>query len=901
MRPLIINQMFHGYQRGHEVLASSIRLTTSDSEMVTSLSDLSGTLLSGFSFSSYLTLYPLTSSGVYAVALTRPDPNVSRAGCVLTHTLLVKLDDWKSLQEPRRLDSLFDYSPVAPRGQIRPIDYLPTSPSMKTRDLGISSQELDFVGRYFGEGIRPIVWTDAPSPDETLWSIVSGLWPAHRCSFSSCSLCLQPRFLKKRPFDVMFCPSIANSRFSRIGGEHFVGRAPLPSEPWQQTFAAELFLGASPNPNEEAVKSALDDSPNSIKKVFLFQELWERSDRKPTAAIGVFDLLESLHAPEMTFELQRTALNRAFLSFDSLNPTERLELFSMLMLRVARVRIPGQADQIILNDLVGNLMRSLIPLYPDSVLSEIDRVWGTLGDDDRFRSVFMKNLATALDEDPSLSASLAAHPNLGRELLATWPGDFARVLNQPSAALLREYTVEWLHDASFRIQMRKIFVPFLAQLKVNNDISLIRKTLSDISEVEAASFLSVLADEDGPSFANHELKEAVIDTIARSFPEETREWIYSNKRTDESAAEVASSTYPPNPSEYLSILATKGWGLSFSRLILAIWIGRNSARNSRFVNGITDLAKHDAAILESLVAVDCKPASDKALQILLESLTWAPMLSQTVLREIIESNLIDRRLVDLVIRSTAYEYVRNGNSLESLDLLFRSARTSLWFDNTNCGRLAWVIQGAISDECSCQRGWNAISRLPDEAFHSGSIVRVIDVLIQPTKRVANWEALNTWIGIIRRAQVSSLSLEQQAELFGQAVRFAFENPRLPASALVVEGFMPLYTFVVESNRIPSSAGGLFSAWNWDKGSELREGLADAFTKGVWPPGDLSHAVPDITLLKKILKRISRRWSGQEFIRRMYSDLASRNDNNSHRLASLVADLLKSGDYGDEWD
>src|SRR5947207_14743215 len=92
--PAKVEQLLHGYRRGHEQLGGSISLRVEDAELITRLSDLSGSLSGAPSFSSYLTVYPLPSATYFAVAKTRPDVDDPRAGCVLTLMLLVLASSW---------------------------------------------------------------------------------------------------------------------------------------------------------------------------------------------------------------------------------------------------------------------------------------------------------------------------------------------------------------------------------------------------------------------------------------------------------------------------------------------------------------------------------------------------------------------------------------------------------------------------------------------------------------------------------------------------------------------------------------------------------------------------------------------------------------------------------------
>jgi hypothetical protein len=275
-RSLQIHQLFHGYRRGHEQLAASTKLSHTDSDLVTRLSDLSGTLVSGFTFESYVTMYPLPSSQFYAVALTRPDPSAPRAGCVLTHTLLVDMDDWATIPVPRGISSLFADSTAVPNHMVSTLSYIPCAPLVNGHPGAISQEDEDFVVRYFGEGIRPIIWFEAEDANEKLWAIVAGLWPALRRSFSACTLSLQPRTMGKRMFDVMFAPRVASARFSRLSTDHFIGSSEVNREPWQHEFAMQLFGGLSAGPESNLFNAALDDNPMSVRKLFLFQELWKR-------------------------------------------------------------------------------------------------------------------------------------------------------------------------------------------------------------------------------------------------------------------------------------------------------------------------------------------------------------------------------------------------------------------------------------------------------------------------------------------------------------------------------------------------------------------------------------------------------------------------------------------------
>jgi hypothetical protein len=217
-----IHQLLHGYRNGHQMLAGSLRLKGEAADLVDRLSDLSGAIIPNAKTEPYLTLYPIPQSGFYAVANTWIDPAGPRAGCVLTHTLLVPTASWSRDPDPSWLAdflkgpdthrSIDDYKAplVVPLGK---------TALLRPRNVSISDVERLFTYRFFGEGIRPIVWLDCDAAAQTLWSVARFLWPSMREIFSSSTHCLQPRIATDGPFHLMFAPSAARPRFQQFPGE----------------------------------------------------------------------------------------------------------------------------------------------------------------------------------------------------------------------------------------------------------------------------------------------------------------------------------------------------------------------------------------------------------------------------------------------------------------------------------------------------------------------------------------------------------------------------------------------------------------------------------------------------------------------------------------------------------
>lgn len=88
MSDALIGQALHGYEDGHVLLSSSVKLDAQSAELMLLMSDLAPT--SEPSSGGWLTAYPLPSNGGYVLARTWPAPEMRRPGCVWTHSLILE-------------------------------------------------------------------------------------------------------------------------------------------------------------------------------------------------------------------------------------------------------------------------------------------------------------------------------------------------------------------------------------------------------------------------------------------------------------------------------------------------------------------------------------------------------------------------------------------------------------------------------------------------------------------------------------------------------------------------------------------------------------------------------------------------------------------------------------------
>lgn len=104
-----IEQLLHGYDNGHRLLAGSVLLKNpADQDAVATLSDWSEYAVSGDNDSTYITAYPLLESQYYVIARTWYASEMKRPGCVWTHSLLIPFGELNKIDDYRRLLTLFN-------------------------------------------------------------------------------------------------------------------------------------------------------------------------------------------------------------------------------------------------------------------------------------------------------------------------------------------------------------------------------------------------------------------------------------------------------------------------------------------------------------------------------------------------------------------------------------------------------------------------------------------------------------------------------------------------------------------------------------------------------------------------------------------------------------------------
>ncbi|MBO6030467.1 MAG: hypothetical protein J6Q22_03255 [Prevotella sp.] len=162
-----IEQMLHGYDNGHQLLASSVLLKNkADMDAMALLSDWSEYVAADGGDSSYLTAYPLKESGYYVIAKTWYADEMKRPGCVWTHSLLIPFDELNAIDDFLRIREYYErpnqetgfdaYSRTIlyETGIITPDDYKPLNANRGLVALVLQTSLSRQAAAYFAEGIE---------------------------------------------------------------------------------------------------------------------------------------------------------------------------------------------------------------------------------------------------------------------------------------------------------------------------------------------------------------------------------------------------------------------------------------------------------------------------------------------------------------------------------------------------------------------------------------------------------------------------------------------------------------------------------------------------------------------------------------------------------------------------
>lgn len=236
-----LHQALHGYSEGHRLLASSLPVSGRDAKTMLMMSDASGPGAS-IDEPGYLTGYPLPDSGYYVIARTWGAPEMSRPGCVWTHSILVEFSDIPALATARTLLELFKRPSGSPEGY--DITLNQTKHAQPNRISDEDALRRLLWGLY-AHPRQPVI-ASRPTGEErerSALAIWDQQWPRLRRSFRFCTLSFADRSSTGAAFDLQFLPALDRAYRPQFGSALDADRIVAGQADWLQEALTDLRAG----------------------------------------------------------------------------------------------------------------------------------------------------------------------------------------------------------------------------------------------------------------------------------------------------------------------------------------------------------------------------------------------------------------------------------------------------------------------------------------------------------------------------------------------------------------------------------------------------------------------------------------------------------------------------------
>lgn len=907
-----LQQLVHGYARGHTLLAASIELPVSDLDLVTRLSDLSGTLTTENDFYPYLTLYPLPSGEYFAVARTWLDAAAGRSGCVLTHTLLVPMGMWSRhhqpevfanlLQLPRR-DQLNQYStPVAYSTQLECL------PECGTVGNEVPRRSAVFTRRYFVEGISPLVWLGEKKPDDIAWRIVTFLWPALRSRFCCCTLAFQERSNHDGPFDLLFAPFAAVARFGGLARMHLLNEESRDGERdnspvWLDDLGRAIF---DPRGDEVAtirsLAMKLEGEPTAVRKVFMFETLAQRAQSSPTAALGALDILEQL-CPSSgdCVDEKRRLVQMGIDSARRLPPATR---FEQLFLLSARVDRPALKTTDGLWEEVAKTVKDMSRAAPGEAVRWVARLH-----DDRApsESAYVSGLSLGLletaREQPAVLFALSEYPSAAGKIFGEWPALAALFLkaarmehNQPAHQVL----LSWIQEADEEV-LSAARRYLLTELRGKGGAAILNELLQEMPEAEVSSACTVLL-AGAPGF-DEETLVVLREQLGVRHAVEVRKWAATAPWSSRCAAAVVAGAFDGTQQglgELLSIswldwrrhglLAVTFFEFAASGVI-PHWIREYAATSQAFWSVLLTYSAEALPGVEVLARV-----AEQAQRSCIVSVPNAAQLISHV-----PASRASTMVQDHAMRQLVMGRVEGEVKDDTAAAWYVVAWCQTWFASVASSKLRRIFseEGRAAAD-SWEGAWLFLADGPRQLYANDETV---EELIETLGSITRWQwterVVSAWMRII--GEIASGSRDRYVASASAALKYAVSHPTGPFGPLVAATFYVVHEAAMSRE---DDYGRLWTVWGffqWDKAAELRNSVVDTFLRSKWDPMYLVLATREPWLLRKIARRLLRRHRGLEFLERAFRELKSGGAEASVNLRGALADILRNPHYAEDWE
>ena len=816
-------------------------------------------------------MYPLPSSSYYVVAKTWQDLTVSRAGCVRTKSLILDIQAWSHSPHPFTFLRLLSSHQLPNETEAIRIELqetldvsLPPAPKFNVNEM----MEVLFL-----EESKPVVVFDAPEPETIALHLLTSLWPEMRRRFAISTFALSPRKIGGRDIDLVFAPSSVRAKFSDWPGRRVEGRlSQIERHRWTRTIVNRTFEAPVPRLLSDSDITLLGnrerDSAVALRIALLWEELFEKLDQTPTAALGLLDIANSgmVNSVEALKQLEPMLVKAMSRAESCLLPSEAWTFVGSITWKMQEHCI--SAIKIAVEKLVVYLSEKA----PDGIL-------GLLQQCDREKVI--DRLI------PSIAIGLGnGAPGRTKSVLIQLPTDvIARLVSQDGS--LAGYVagddelIEKIGVALFEVERNladkagMMLLPFIVEDR----------------QIPAAVPIFSKLDSQGVALQLHRLKEAndfqatqlsrmLIDRACEvgGLPMVRDTLIFSGGSAK--AVELLALTIEPIVDDVLWILDEISLSKEISTVLLIdvlrradeIQITKLLSNNVLAERVLTALPNDALDIFKRVILQENVPINEyvSLIRIVFPKLDniWNLELSRHVLGRVLRNRF-------------------DGDEAEILFMLFDAFGAQL--DG------AWVVREGlncnVNDEVA-SRNLVVFEKAPLSTRHC--IITAVDDIARALKdRLVIELTEDAYVACARlmldaeKNMPRSILVDAASQLLPSLLRAKNQ----PVSLLISVLFPIIYQELATSREIPEIMR-FFYFFDWDRCKTARNELVSAFmSSSSWKPGDLALTAFRCHDVVKVFKQIANSYHGDKYLVRIENDLGNINEDEKIIIKKIISELL----------